>query len=184
MVLLLLACKAPDEIWASTYAGSIHVEDTSLDSQETGETADTGPFPTTVIYLVRHAEKDSGSNPGLTEEGALRAQALAELMVDVPLSAVYATEYRRTQETVKPTADDHGLKVNTEIEPKAELPVYLVENHPDQTVLAGGHSFTIPSFLQNIGVPEGTDKLSGYGQLWIITVHGDDVTVVMDEFGD
>ena len=43
MILLLVACQAPDETWSSTYAGSLHVGDTSFtDTSETAETVETG----------------------------------------------------------------------------------------------------------------------------------------------
>ena len=37
------------------------------------------PPPETVIYLVRHAEKQAGDDPSLTTEGLARAEDLADL---------------------------------------------------------------------------------------------------------
>ena len=126
---------------------------------------------------MRHAEKDSGSNPGLTEQGAARAQALAVRMDDVVLDAIYATEFRRTQETVQPTADAKDMEVLVDIEPKEELPALILDSHVGDTILHAGHSFTIPSFMENIGADE-APALSGYGQLWILSIQDGEVIEV------
>ena len=195
---LLLACLAPDQVPAPIFSGDTNRSDTTVDSvadsqldSEDTSTAHTGDTDTEepdepeviVIYAVRHAEKESGNDPGLTEEGQARALALAEKLADIELTAIYATEYRRTQETVKPTADAKGLEIITDIEPKVELPTYILENHVDDTLLHAGHSFTLPTFLENMGL-EDPPALSGYGQLWILTVTDGVVTVEMDAFGE
>jgi len=66
---------------------------------------------TTTIYLVRHAEKQTTGNgsmmisdPDLTEDGRLRAKALADTLAGKKITAVYATQYKRTQQTAEPTA--------------------------------------------------------------------------------
>lgn len=63
------------------------------------------------IYLVRHAEKDSGSNPPLTQCGEKRAQHLNTFLDEVQLSAVYSTDYKRTMSTALPTAQSKGLEI-------------------------------------------------------------------------
>lgn len=66
----------------------------------------------TVLYVVRHAEKRVESvDPGLTDEGALRAEALAHTLAPVALSAVYSTDTARTLATAAPPARDHELEV-------------------------------------------------------------------------
>jgi len=189
-MLLLLACLAPDTLWESTYSGSIDLPDSGRDTVVPDSVVDSNDSDTVdsqgpeiiVVYAVRHAEKASGSNPGLTEEGQARALALAEKMADIELEAVYATEFLRTQETVQPTADAKGLEVITDIEPKEELPVFILENHGSHTLLHAGHSFTLMPFMENLGL-EDPPSLAGYGQIWILTVTDGVVTVEMDSFG-
>ncbi len=133
-----------------------------------------------VVYAVRHAEKDSeGSDPGLTEEGLARADALAVLLHDVPLDAVYATELQRTQLTVKPTADDHGLPIVTDLDAEEELAPHLLVNHRGDRVLHAGHSYTLTEFFLGLGVVDPPD-LDGYGQLWIVTVVAGEPPVVVE----
>lgn len=172
--------------------GSLHHEtaetgDSGADTSAAAERdipTDTGAFPTSVgpvaappvdelvIYAVRHAEKATDSaDPGLTEEGAARAEALAVLMTDVPLAAIYATELRRTQETVQPTADDHGLPVVTDIDPEEDLATWIRCVHAAETVLHAGHSYTLPDFFEALGLAD-VPSIDGYGQLFQITFEG------------
>ena len=101
-----------------------------------------------VIYTVRHAEKESeGSDPGLTEEGLARAEALADLMAEVPLSDIYATTLARTQQTVAPTAERHNLPINIDFDPEDELAQHIRVANRGETVLHAGHSYTLGGFI-------------------------------------
>lgn len=136
------------------------------------------------VYAVRHAEKESeGDDPGLTEEGLARAQDLVGRLEEAPLVAVYASEKLRTQLTVQPTADDHGLTVQTELDPEDELAEHVLDTHCGEAILHGGHSYTLEDFFEALG---GTDvpDVSGYGQLWILDVTDGVVTWEMSTFGD
>jgi 2,3-bisphosphoglycerate-dependent phosphoglycerate mutase len=174
---------------SDTDADSDSDTDADSDSDTDADTdADTNPYiphDPIRIYAVRHCEKDSGDDPGLTKEGQARAEALAVLMHDISLDAIYATEYRRTQETVQPTADDHGMKVVTDIDPQDDLAEHIYATHPGQTVLHAGHSFTLEDFADALGVADGDLEVSGYGQLWIIDLVGDGtITVEESTFGE
>ena len=53
-----------------------------------------------VVYVVRHAEQVADvEDPPLSEEGRARARMLREFFRDAGLTAVYATDLRRTSET-------------------------------------------------------------------------------------
>ncbi len=179
---LILACLGGSTAGTPPDSGTAWTER----PEDTATTPDTGPpagVPL-VLWAVRHAEKDSGDDPSLTEEGAERAQALVPLLADAPLTAVYATDLVRTQETCQPTADDHGLTVQTEIDAEEDLAEHLVETHPQEHVLHCGHSYTLPELFDALGV-EGEDHVSGYGQVWIVSVYpGGETRVEMDFFGD
>ncbi|MFT7407968.1 MAG: 2,3-bisphosphoglycerate-dependent phosphoglycerate mutase, partial [Flavobacteriaceae bacterium] len=55
---------------------------------------------TTAIYFIRHAEKDrsnlSEKNPRLNTEGIKRSKKWVHFFKDIPLTAVYSTQYLRT----------------------------------------------------------------------------------------
>jgi len=72
---------------------------------------------TTTVFIVRFAELAdySGTNPGLSPAGHARARALARVLRDARgsggIDAIFATEYRNTQETAEPLAKALGLPV-------------------------------------------------------------------------
>ena len=53
----------------------------------------------TTIYIVRHAEKDTGNNPILTAGGKLRAGDLMRYFKKEEINHIYTTPYRRTEMT-------------------------------------------------------------------------------------
>lgn len=62
---------------------------------------------TTTIMIVRHAEVEVGvDNPGLSPAGRIRVNELMRVVADVDVTdsvdAVFATRWRRTQETAEP----------------------------------------------------------------------------------
>src|SRR5215470_19989730 len=66
------------------------------------DAADAAP----VIFIVRHAEKASpgDKDPELSPDGKKRAEALARILKDSQITAVFVTEFKRTQQTAAPTA--------------------------------------------------------------------------------
>jgi probable phosphoglycerate mutase len=73
------------------------------------------------IVLVRHAttaatgKRLGGWTPGvhLDEAGRVQAEATAQRLTGLPLTAVYASPLERTQETAKAVAAPHRLRVRT-----------------------------------------------------------------------
>ncbi|MEX0602325.1 MAG: histidine phosphatase family protein, partial [Bacteroidota bacterium] len=64
----------------------------------------------TTVILVRHAEKDTvGSDPPLSPGGRGRALALQRVLENISIDVVFATSYRRTQETAQVVASARGL---------------------------------------------------------------------------
>jgi broad specificity phosphatase PhoE len=108
------------------------------------------------VFLVRHAEKATGQgdDPELTEAGRERALKLREALLRAKPSAVYATQYRRTQQTGQPLADAMALPITvleTSKEGAGQYPDLLLERIcalPDTaTVLVVGHSNTLPAIV-------------------------------------
>ncbi|MFY0534577.1 histidine phosphatase family protein [Nannocystis pusilla] len=62
---------------------------------------------------MRHGEKaaDDPSDPSLSPAGEARAKALAELLGHAGVTHLFASEYRRTQATLRPLADAAGLQI-------------------------------------------------------------------------
>lgn len=103
------------------------------------------------FVVVRHAEKskDDARDPSLSETGRTRAQALARLLADAPLSAAYATGFRRTQQTAQPAADAHDVTItlyDAQL-PATTLTAQLRAAHAHGNVLVVGHSNTVPDIV-------------------------------------
>lgn len=125
------------------------------------------------VFLVRHAEKESGDNPALTAEGQQRALQLADLLEAVELDAVFSTKYRRTELTADPVAVSKGLPV-MDYDPR-DLPAFakkLQKEFQGKTVLVVGHSNTTPTLA---GLLDGTQSYpafeeSEYGNIMVVTL--------------
>src|SRR4051812_12158967 len=63
----------------------------------------------TNIYLVRHAEKDAGRDPQLTEAGKKRAADLAHILKDKNIQRIYVTDYRRSWMTADSLRIQSGI---------------------------------------------------------------------------
>jgi len=134
-----------------------------------------GEHPVTTVILVRHAEKNdepSNSNPALSPAGLERAQTLVHMLDESGITAIYATQYIRTQSTVTPLANRFGLVIN-QIESRnvAELVREIKQNNVGGVVFAAGHNNTVPAIITALGgetfpiIPE-----SEYDNMFIVTV--------------
>lgn len=109
------------------------------------------------FYIVRHAEKDTGSNPAISTIGKMRAKALFQELKKKNIDLVMVTNYRRTGmtgdslriynnvDTVHYGADVSGdlflKKLNT-------LPAKY------KNIVVIGHSNTLPGIIRKAGVAD------------------------------
>src|SRR4051794_6005789 len=110
------------------------------------------------VFLVRHAERSDGggsaptmgTDPDLSEAGRARAASLATALKDAKITAVFATEFKRTQQTAAPLAKALGLSVTTvPADNVAELSKRVKSSKGN--VLVVGHSNTIPDVVKRLG---------------------------------
>ncbi len=132
--------------------------------------------PVTTIILIRHAEKIiDPNNPDvdLGPAGQARAQELARMFGDAGISAVYATQYKRTQETVKPLADKLGLTVNiVDAKKTGDLLTQVRAQHSGQTIFIAGHNNTVPEIIAALGGPKyPVIPDSEYDNLFVVTIY-------------
>jgi phosphohistidine phosphatase SixA len=109
-----------------------------------------------VIFLVRHAERAaiSGhvpSDTGLSEVGRARAEALAQALKDAQITAIYTSEYKRTQETAAPLAQSLGMRPEVVAAGDQRSLVAKIRAQPGN-VLVIGHSNTLPQIINALGV--------------------------------
>ncbi len=128
----------------------------------------------TTFIVMRHADTDDfGTNPNLNAAGMARVEVLKKLLSDVPLAAVYSTNYNRTMQTAQPIADDHSLSVETYAPFSLNtLADEVLDNHWGETVLVMAHGNTTPDMVnlligENIyaELPE-----SAYDNIYMVTV--------------
>lgn len=102
---------------------------------------------TVTVFLVRHAEKAaSGDDPGLSEAGAKRAESLAVALGDAGITAIFSSEYKRTQDTAAPLAKRLGLPVTSVPGKDIDgLVAKLRALAPGARALVVGHSNTVPA---------------------------------------
>jgi broad specificity phosphatase PhoE len=132
--------------------------------------------PVTTVILVRHAEKKVEPNnpdPDLSPPGEARAQFLVRMFENAGVNAVFATQYKRTQQTVKPLADQLGIPVSiVDSKQTPEVVNKILTEHRGQTVLIAGHNNTVPEIIGALGggsfpvIPE-----SEYDNMFIVTVY-------------
>jgi len=128
--------------------------------------------PVTTIYLVRHAEKIKGvKDPDLSPSGFQRAKKLADTLRSLPIEQTYATQYKRTQQTVAEVAKSIEKKtIIYKAHAIKKLGQTLTQTYPGKHVLVAGHSNTIPKIIKELGVKEEItiDYKTGYDDLYVV----------------
>jgi phosphohistidine phosphatase SixA len=125
-----------------------------------------------VVFLVRHAEKtDLPKDPELSNSGKERALELVETLRSANIAYVHSSDFIRTRETAKPTAEKFGLTTNiydpNDLEALANKIRDMGGNH-----LVVGHSNTTPKMVRILGgnpVSE-INEASEYDRLYIVHV--------------
>jgi broad specificity phosphatase PhoE len=106
------------------------------------------------IFIVRHAEKaDASKDPDLSEAGRGRAEALAKVLRDANIAAIYATEFKRTQETAAPLAKALGIRITT-VPAKDSATLIAKLRSSNGNALVVGHGDTIPDLIKALGISE------------------------------
>ena len=136
--------------------------------------------PLTVL-VVRHAEKatDDPTDPNLSEAGRQRAQDLVNAAAAAEVSAIYTTQYKRTQQTAQPLADRLHLTL-TKLEVTKEnsagygalLAKELRTKHAGHTVLVVGHSNSVPQIVEALSgtkIPP-FDEATEFNRLLVVIV--------------
>ena len=134
---------------------------------------------TTTIIFVRHAEKDlmQGEDPGLSAAGKRRVAELTRQLSDADVvagvDAIYATPFRRTQETAGPLAEALDLPVATyEPDDNESVLSTILRNHKGKIVLVVGHSNTLPTLIADLGASKKVPPIDEdeYDNIYIISI--------------
>lgn len=130
----------------------------------------------TTLLIVRHAEKaaEPADDPPLTEAGRARAATLAGMAASSGVSAAYATQYLRTQQTIEPLAAQLGVPVGQRDSKDTDgLVAQVLAEHRGQTVLVAAHSDTVPLLVEKLtGKPAAPIEEDEYDNLYVVTSWG------------
>lgn len=129
----------------------------------------------TKIFIVRHAEKETGKDPVLTPAGNARAGDLMHALQNEGVQKIYVSQYKRTQQT----ADSMRIQL------KISAVQYIADTLCDdlvntimengdfgKTILIIAHSNTIPYIIRKFGVtdyPYGDIPDNEFDNLFVIT---------------
>lgn len=125
-----------------------------------------------IVVIVRHAEKaaNGGNDPDLTSAGRARADALARILKDSDITAIFTSEFKRTQETAAPTVTStHVTPMVVAAKDTAALVGKLHQLNGNALVVA--HGDTIPNIIKALGV-NSTINIPDvdYSELLIVTL--------------
>ena len=132
--------------------------------------------PVTTVILVRHAEKKiepNNQDPDLSPEGVERAEEIARVFCDAGINAIYATQFKRTQQTVRPLADRTGVPITLlDANQTDDLVKRIQTELRGKTVFVAGHNNTVPAIISALSgetypvIPE-----SEFDNLFVVTIY-------------
>lgn len=147
----------------------------------------------TTIYLVRHGEKASETDPdpNLSELGRARAESLAAQLRDSGVNLIITTDLKRTQQTAAPLAKLRRINPivipigSAGVETHIRNVINEIDRHQGATILVVGHSNTIGRIAEKLAGGEIGDLCPDEYANVIITVlaRGQPARTLLDSFG-
>src|SRR5437762_1068970 len=106
-----------------------------------------------VVVIVRHAEKvaNGGSDPDLSSTGRARADELGRILKDSAITAIFTSEFKRTQETAAPTATSIGVTA-TAVPAKDTAALVGKLHQLSGHALVVGYGDTITHIIKSLGI--------------------------------
>jgi broad specificity phosphatase PhoE len=133
---------------------------------------------TSTVIVMRHAEKAAtpAEDPSLSPAGEARAEALAHFFGQAPagmrIEGIIVSQFRRTQETVRPLANRLGVPVI--VVPAADIKRTVkraLDEHRGGRVLIVGHSDTVPRIVEMLsGTEIPAMGESEYGVVYVVAL--------------
>ena len=132
---------------------------------------------TTVVFVVRHAEVETpaDADPDLSVDGRERAARLAKMLSQARpvrgIDAIFASEYKRTQQTATPLSETAALPVNVVASAAwSELPRRILREHRGEYVLVVGASNTVPDLVEALSGEKVTLRDDEYDTMFVVFV--------------
>lgn len=145
------------------------------------------PPPSTVIYVVRHAETivSTSNDPPLSAAGQMRADRLAGLLADKHVTAILTSQFIRTRDTAMPTATAAGIAILQRTVTTANASTYgtmladeIRNTQLEHVVLVVGHSNTVPATVSALaGTTVAPIDDTDYDNFYTVTITGATATL-------
>ena len=140
----------------------------------------------TTVFVVRHAEKGpDGQDPSLSEAGAIRAAALAEMLKDAGVTTIITSQFKRTIETGAPLAKRAGIAGRVIGAGRNDSLVAAIRAlPPGSKAVVVTHSNLVPPIVEALSgqkVGELTD--ADYDRIYLVTLKPQGGSVVYLHYG-
>jgi phosphohistidine phosphatase SixA len=132
------------------------------------------------VFLIRHGERADAvpgaapavnDDPDLSDAGYARAASLATVLKDAGITAIFVTEFKRTQQTGAPLAKLLGITA-TSIKGNDTNAVLGGVKKAKGNVLIIGHSNTLPEIIKALGIKTAvTIGTAEFDNLYIVSSH-------------
>jgi broad specificity phosphatase PhoE len=141
------------------------------------------------IYIVRHAEKQSGKDPLLTEEGNIRAGDLMRELKNKHIYKIFVSEFKRTQNTADSLHLQLGIDTVHYIADTScadlfnVISVKRVKNKP---ILIISHSNIIQKIIYKLGIinfPQQNFGDTEFDNLFIVRYKNNIPVLVQKKYG-
>jgi broad specificity phosphatase PhoE len=140
------------------------------------------------IFVVRHSDPpptlsldEIRDETPLSESGQQRAKMLAGRLRDTGITAIYATQARRTVETAEPLAKRLGIEIRVQSYHDTDgLVRRLRSEHGSDRVLVVGHWSTIPLILKALGDQQAIKiEPTEYDNLFVVIPRREQIPAVL-----
>jgi len=133
---------------------------------------------TTVVVLVRPAEKEAGTinDPPLSPDGEQRAQVLAQMLGDTTgvghLDAIFVSDSCRAQQVIQPLAERLGRQpVVVPSGDVGSIASRITRGHDGGTVLFVGSGDSVPALVQDLsGIEVGPSHDTDHDTLYVVSI--------------
>ena len=145
--------------------------------------------PVTRIYIVRHAEKETGKDPVLTPAGNIRAGDLMRILKNESVQKIYVSRYNRTRMTGDSMRIQLGIDtVHYTADTLCDALINTIMEHRDfgKTILIIAHSNTIPKIIRKLGIldyPQADIPDNEFDNLFLITYKNEKAKVKAMKYG-
>jgi phosphohistidine phosphatase SixA len=143
----------------------------------------TRAFGVTTVLLVRHADR---ANDLLSLDGWVRAKNLAYVARKAGVTAIYASNYLRTQQTVQPLAELLGLEPTIYNAGSGEQSIVndILSTHQGEVVLVAGHSNTVLQIASYLGANVNVQSISDFDNLYLVTCGDEETNIINLQYGE